>query len=317
MKKILNIISTALLMLTSISAFSQSSSNKDEARIVLASWVPQQIEAMPVSARKMLANKLSQVASKNGVGGSVYNARFIITANVAVVTKDIIPGPPTMHAMNLDVTLYIGDGIDGTVYESHTMSVKGVGTNETKAYMAGIKRINANNPEIKSFVNRGKEKIIAYYKANCDFIIKEAKTLEAQNKFPEAILKLTSVPKVCSECYNKSMDAVEPIYKKHINRDCQVKLQKAKGIWNASQDMEAAEKAGAILASIDPASEGFSEVKTLSSKIEAKVKQIDAREWKYVLKEQAQESERIQAIRDIGVAYGKNQPKNVTYKTIW
>ena len=49
------------------------------------------------------------------------------------------------------------------------------------------------------------------------------------------------------------------------------------------------------------------------SKVAARVKEIDSREWKYILKEQAQESERIQAIRDIGVAYGKGQPKSVTY----
>ena len=53
------------------------------------------------------------------------------------------------------------------------------------------------------------------------------------------------------------------------------------------------------------------------SKIEARVKEIDAREWKYILKDQEQKSEMIQAVRDIGVAYGNGQPDTVIYKSLW
>ncbi|ELM3727066.1 hypothetical protein ACLH3U_002527, partial [Flavobacterium psychrophilum] len=63
----------------------------------------------------------------------------------------------------------------------------------------------------------------------------------------------------------------------------------------------------------DPNSACFGEVKSLSNKIASKVKTIDSREWNYKLKEQAQVSETIKAYRDIGVAYGKGQPKTISY----
>lgn len=317
MKNLSKLLVAGCILLSSYSFAQKKTTADDMGRIMLTAYVPQQIENMPAGARKMLANKLTQVVTKSGLSGSSFNTRFIITANVTVVTKDIVPGPPTMHAMNLDVTLYIGDGFDGTVYASHTMSVKGVGTNETKAYMSGVKKINANNAELKGFVDQGKEKIIEYYKNNCDMIIKEAKVLADQDKFREAIFKLSSVPNACGECYDKAMNAVKPMYQKQIDKECKFKLAEAQGIWNAAQDMDAAEKAGAILASINPDAACYSQAKTLSNKIAAKVKQIDAREWKYVMKDQQQESERIKAIRDIGVAYGNGQPKNVTYKSLW
>jgi hypothetical protein len=317
MKNLSKLLVAGCILFSSIGFAQKKTSADDMGRVMMTAYVPQQIENMPAGARKMLANKLTQVVTKSGLAGSSFNTRFIITANVTVVTKDIVPGPPTMHAMNLDVTLYIGDGFDGTVFASHTMSVKGVGTNETKAYMSGVKKINANNPELKSFVDQGKEKIIEYYKNNCDMIIKEAQTLADQDKFDEAIFKLVSIPNACGECYNKAMDAVKPMYQKQIDKECKFKLAEAQGIWNASQDMDAAEKAGAILASINPDASCYSQAKSLSNKIAAKVKQIDAREWKYVMKEQQQESERIKAVRDIGVAYGNGQPKNVTYKSLW
>ncbi len=317
MRKINQILLVAAIMLSSTMSFAQSSASKDENRIMLTSWVPSQIEGMPASARKMLTNRLKQVVTKNGLGGSPYNTRFIISANITVMSKDILPGPPPMHAYNLDVTLYIGDGFEGTVFASTTISVKGVGTNENKAYISGLKRISPKNPEIQAFVKNGKEKIIQYYKDNCDLIIKKANSLADQGKFKHAIFMLAAVPSACEECYVKAMNAIKPIYKKQIDKDCKEKLQKATAIWNASQDMAAAEEAGAMLASIDPGASCVGQARTLSNKIAAKVKQIDAREWKYIVKDQQQESERIKAIRDIGVAYGKGPKANVTYKSLW
>lgn len=317
MKRLSQLLLVAVFLVSSTVSFAQATASKDENRIMLTSWVPPTIDGMPRASRKMLTNKLKQVVTKNGLGGSPYNTRFIISANVAVMTKDILPGPPPMHAYNLDVTLYIGDGFEGTQFASETISLKGVGTNPTKAYNSALKRLKAGNPDIQAFVKTGKEKIIQYYKDNCDLIIKKAQTAADQSQFDKAIFMLSAVPSACEECYVKAMNAIKPIYQKQIDKDCKEKLQKATGIWNAAQDMAAAEEAGAMLASIDPDAACAGQARTLSNKIAAKVKQIDAREWKYTVKEQAQESERIAAIRAIGVAYGKGPKANVTYKSVW
>ncbi len=195
MKKINQILLAAAVVLSSATTFAQSSTSKDENRIMLTSWVPPTIEGMPKVARKNLQNKLKQVVTKNGLAGSPYNTRFIISANVSVMSKDILPGPPPMHAYNLDITLYIGDGFEGTVFASETISVKGVGTNENKAYISALKRISPKNPDVQAFVKTGKEKIIQYYKDNCDLIIKEANTLADQQKYSAAIFKLSAVPR--------------------------------------------------------------------------------------------------------------------------
>lgn len=316
MKKISQILLASIFVLMGTISIAQTTASKDEARVKLTAWVPPTIDGMPAAARQSLANKLTQVVSKNGLGGT-HNARFIISANVLVGTKNILPGPPPMHVYTLDVTLYIGDGFEGTVFASTNITVKGVGKNQTKAYKAALKNIKTSDPEIAAFVKQGKEKIIQYYKDNCDMIIKDAQVLADQNKYDEAIFKLTSVPNACGECYNKALDAVKPIFQKKIDMDCKQKLAEATGVWNAAQDMPAAEKAGAILADINPDAACYGQAKALSNKIAAKVKQIDAREWKYVMKEQQQESERIKAIRDIGVAYGKGPKANVTYKSLW
>lgn len=285
----------------------------DLGRVAITAWVPDQIEGMPTTARQSLANKLTQIINKNGVAASSFNSRFILTANIIVATKDLTATAPPMQAYTLDVNLYIGDGLDGTLFASTSIQVKGVGQNETKAYMQALNNIKPENPELAAFVQKGKEKIVEYYNSKCDFIIKEANTLASQNKYEEAIFLLTSVPDACAQCYDKAIAAIGPMYQKMIDRDCKLKLAEASNIWSANQSMDAADQAGAILSSIEPQSSCYGEVKALNAKIAARVKEIDAREWKYILKDQEQKSEMIKAYRDVGVAYGNGQPKSITY----
>lgn len=315
MKKIL----LSLLMIIGYNAYSQNTLGKsdDAARITLAAYVPQQIDKMPDAARSILANKLNQIVTQNGMGGAANNERFIITANVNVISKDLTATAPPMTALVLEVTLYIGDGFVGTKFSSTSISVKGVGESETKAYISALKGISPTNSNIQSFVGNGKSKIIEYYNSKCDFIIKEAQTLVSQNNFEEAIFKLTSVPEVCKDCYDKCMDAVGPIYQKQIDRECKSKLMEANTAWNAAQDSYGADIAGGILAQIDPNASCYKEALALSNKIAQRIKEIDQRDWKLQLKEQQDnvdiQKATIKAIRDIGVAYGNGQPKTVTY----
>ncbi|MEI6488950.1 MAG: hypothetical protein WCP52_08305 [Bacteroidota bacterium] len=314
MKNIILISVSALLSLSFV-AKAQNSAGKSEdmGRITLAAYVPQQTDKMSDAARNMLTNKLSQIVSQNGLGGSALTERFIITANIVTVSKDIVAGAPPMTALNLDITLYIGDGVEGTKFASKTISVKGVGNNETKAFIEGIKMIKTNDPAYATFLDEGKSKIMKYYNTKCDFIIKEAQSLATQNQQDEAIYRLTTIPDVCKECFDKCIAAVAPIYKQKIDRDCKLKLAEATNLWNANQDVNAANSCGELLSSVEPSSSCFKEVQALSSKIANRVKEIDNREWNYKLKEQQQTSEMIKAYRDVGVAYGNGQPKSVTY----
>ncbi|OFX52526.1 MAG: hypothetical protein A2046_06100 [Bacteroidetes bacterium GWA2_30_7] len=317
MKKIFFIVLAFIACSYTIQAQNSGAKMDDKGRLALTAWVPEQIEGMPEAARKNLENKLKQIITSNGMSGSPFSSRFIMTANVTVLTKDLTTTAPPMQAYTLDVTLYIGDGFEGKSFASYSTTVKGVDVNETKAYMSALKNIKTSDPGYQAFIEKGKNKIIEYFNSQCDFIIKDAKTLASQNKFEEAIWKLTSVPDVCADCYNKCMDAVAPIYKQQIDRDCKLKLTEASNLWAANQTVDAANQAGTILSTIEPEAACFGEVKALSTKIAARVKELDTREWNYTLKEQAQESERIKAYRDIGVAYGNGQPQNVTYKSLW
>ena len=282
MKKIISI-----LCLTVVAIASQAQVKlEDFGRIILNTYLPDNL-SLPPEAKNLLMTKLNQITSNNGIGGSQANPRFIITANVNVGTKDIIAGPPQMIAQNIDITFLIGDAITNTIFSNSTLSLKGVGTNENKAFIDALKTINPKNKELLVFLEEGKTKIINYYSTNCDFIIKDAQTLVKQEKYDEAIYQLSLVPDVCKDCYFKCLDSLTQIYQQKIDADCKVKFNEAKVTWTAAQTPNGAEKAGDILSTINPMAVCQPEISNFTKKIDAKLKADEKARWQFKMKQYA------------------------------
>jgi len=318
MKTLIKELAVIFCILNSFNLFAQTSPKMNDGdRLSIGVWIPEQIEGLTPGAYNILENKLNQIITSNGLGDTP-NARFIMSANVVVLTKDITPTAPAMHAYTLDVTFYIGDGFEGKSFATHNITAKGVGENETKAYISALKGIKANDPAFKSFIDKGKARVLAYYETNCDFIIKQAKTLAITQEYDQAIWMLTSIPTVSTGCFDKAMNAVAPIFKEKIDLDCKQKLTKATNIWNAGQSWDAANEAGEVLSSINPNSACYGEINSLATKISKRIYEVDKREWKFkVDSEIGLQKDLIKAYRDVGVAYGNGQTKTIIYKSFW
>ena len=186
--------------------------------------------------------------------------------------------------------------------------------------MAALKKIKATDPQYQAFINEGKKKIVDYYTAKCDFIITKAQTKAKNQDFDAALAELMQVPDVCKACYDKCMAAAQPIYQEKINQEGAKLLAEARGVWSAGQDVAAAEAAAAILAQVNPQSSAFAGAESLNAEMAKRVKELDKREWDFMLKQQQDEVDlekaSIKAIRDIGVAYGENQ-QPTTYNVVW
>lgn len=323
MKPIFRLILSILLITSNWSALAQNELGKtnDLSRISLTPVVADQAEDLPMSAYSLLQNKMQQMATNNGLGAESLSPRFIITVNLNVMTKDVIPGPPAMIAMNIDATFYIADYITQTVFSTKTISFKAVGTNPNKAYIDGIKRINAKSPEFKSFIEEGKTKIIAFYNDRCDFILQDAKALAAQKKYQEAIFQLTAVPDVCKDCYMKATNAIEPIFKAYLDDLCNRNLAAAHAIWVANPNSSGANEISGLLAEILPDAACYGEAQRLVKEIRTKILADEKRDWNFQMKQWndrvSLESQRINAYREVGVAYGTHQPQSIYHFKGW
>lgn len=319
MRRISLILISALLCVCAYAQNNLGSAN-DADRIILTPFVAEN-SSFPVYAASTVKNKLMQVASQYGVAGTCFDQRFIITANFTELTKEATATTPPMIALDLSPTLYIGDISTGALFASCPLpAVKGVGNNETKAYMAAIKGLRLNDPAIARFIEQGKAKIIEYYNSQIDFILSQADALCGQDDFEGAIALLMSVPSVCKDAYNKAMSKSTAIFQKKIDKEGAMLLNTARQIWNADQSYAGAEQAGEFLSQIHPNSSSFSGASALSSEIAKRIKEVDKREWDFQLKQHNDqvklEGQAIEAAKAIGVAKAK-QPITYNTKVYW
>ena len=326
MKNIIKIgISIIVAMQISLSVAQNNSEGLDDmGRIAISAYLDREKTQLPSNAYNLLQNKMQTMVTKNGMGASD-NQRFVITANCNVTSKDITATANPMHAYTVEITFYIGDGVEGTLFSTKTVNAKGVGETLDKAYIAALKTIKPNDPSYAEFIQQGKEKIIAYYTAKCGIIIDEAKSMASIGNFDEAIYTLMSIPDVCKDCKNKAQGECEIIYKQKIDKECSQILTEATAIWsNRGSENElraSASKASEMLGKIDPNAACYQDALTLMGEIGKKMEEVDKREWDMKVKmEQHQHDEnmnQIKAEKEIAIQYAKNQPKTVVYHWGW
>lgn len=318
MKKI---IMTVVALVSMVYAVAQ---NNNKA-IPIGIYVSEKATQLPDYAYSILTDKLRQIAVSNGMGADNH-APFFISCTVNLTKKDVIASAPVRYIQHADVSLYIADNQTERIYETYTISVKGVGDNEDRAFVNAFKNISPSHPAVKQFVVNGSKKIVEYYESQIDRFIAQAEGMAKMGEFESALYLLSTVPNVC-DGYDKIADAAVRMYQTMIDYEGQKLLQKAKLVWATGHSYDAAIEAGEYLAEISPNANCYDKAEALATEIQKYV--ISERNYD---KKQAEnevawirkmaENERkltekyLNAWRDVGVAYGQNQPDQV-YHVWW
>ena len=186
---------------------------------------------IPAAAVKNIETKLQRALASNGIGDMDYTQRFVLAAKVDVLQNDVLPSNPPKVSKKLELTLMVGDVVENKIYETCTMTLAGIGTNDAKAFISAFSRVNPNNEELQTMLASAKEEIMAYYEDNCDYIISNANSLASQQKYDESIARLMSVPACCQSSYERCQAAAAKIYGQRLNAECLVLLNEARNEW--------------------------------------------------------------------------------------
>lgn len=251
MKKIILLLASLLPLV----AFSQSA---DVDRLSIGSIIPD-YNNIPAEALQNLESKLQGVVTSQGVGDNRSAERFLMTAKIDVTNKDIAQTAPPRVSIKLDITLIVGDVVEDKIYGTHTLSVAGIGANETKAYIQAFQRIKPNNPALQKFVADTKQKILDYYNGNCGFIVSDAERKSKMGQYDEALTQLVTVPSVCADCYSTCQAKSLEIYEQRkqaeaakLDKEGHELIRQARSVWSVKHDYECAQKALDLLAKVDP-----------------------------------------------------------------
>lgn len=306
MKKIIPILLGAAALSAAWGLNAQTSAIK---RIPLTVVVPEQAEYVPQIAQSAMADKMRQIVMANGMAATDDLGQFFLTCSIGVADKQVVAGAPPKFADKMDVSFYVADAFGQKLFGSAVVPVRGVGDNETKAYIAAVRQISPAQPALKNMLQDAGVKIVGYYNEHGDQIIQKAKTLALAKQYDAAFFQLSLIPEACEAMYAKALTVATELYKKSIDDAANANLARARSIWAAGQTPEAAEQAAEYLSQILPEASCYPQAVALSKEISKRVgKTVD---W-----EQKTQSDIVRGWRDIGVAYGNHQ-KSVTYSPVY
>jgi len=312
MKKIFPVIIAIVL---SNNLFGQTTN--DVGKIALSVVMPDNVEGLNASQLSKLETKISQIVIASGLAASGYNNNFVVYPKFAIYETNIVEGGmQNITVITSELSLFIKQVDNNLMFSTISKPLKGSGNNKELAITNAIFKIPSNDPEFKTFIETGKTKIIKYYETKCEDIIKKSDGFVKMQKFEEALGLLMSVPEEVASCYNQIQDKSIIAYKEYQTQKCSELIQKAKTTL-ASNDFVGALN---ILADIDPSATCFKEAQTIAKTAETKVTAEEKKQWDFQMKqyndEVSLEKQRVNAIKDIAVAYYKSQPTTVSYNYI-
>lgn len=161
MKQILYMLYGICLLLSSASSFGQNADSKESKSVKIQVIRPQGLDKQD-GAISLLEERLTQAVILNGIASTT--SRFLLVTSIRELSSQVTPSTPPRYVTELEVSCYIADQTEKTVLQQTTFNVKGTGSSKTKAYRNATGMLQARNPRLKTLINKGKEKIIAYYR---------------------------------------------------------------------------------------------------------------------------------------------------------
>lgn len=305
MKSIFKYIACGAFLLSGIAASAQCSVN-------LTVINAEQDENVPEATLNFLNNRLTQIVTKNGVSTDPGMGQFFIAGKFNHILEDMVPGPPAQTVLHTTLTLIIGDLNAKTVYASTSLDLRGVGNSDQRAFINALRGLNANNNSIASFIEAGKRKVIDYYDKNYPQIIKRADRYAANHDYEAALWQLAFIPECCKG-YDAAMASTLKYFQAYIDQQGEALYNQAYACWAANPNEDGAADAFGYLMQIDPSSAAYKKALALAKEIKNTVKSDRDFEIRDKYKDSIDiEKSKIQAAREVGVAYGRGQQPTTT-----
>ena len=280
----------------------------DLGKIALSVVVESNADKLSASQLSKLESKLLSIATRNGVSGQGYEGNFVLTPKFEIFNVQTVEGMRSLKVVDADLNLLVRQNANKMIFATYNTKLQGSGTSENEALDNAIQKINPANPELKSFMDEAKRKIIQFYNAKCGQILKESDRVANMGDYEKALAILTAVPVEAEQCYGQIEKQSISIFKRYQKKACNQQVQSAKAYIAGNQFLAGLE----MLALVDPESACFAESKKLIASTESKINVEEQRYWSLVRQQMRNDFELnklyIKAVRDVSVAYYSRRP---------
>lgn len=282
MKRFFGVLGALFL---SAAAFAQSSD-----MVAVTPYVCDELQ-LPAGVKNVLQQRLLQLATQNGYGS--LSGEFILTPNLLVVDKKVTATAPAQYIVDLEVSIYVVALQEQTIIGETSVSLRGIGTSESKAYIGAVNRLSPRTPAMRNFMSECRERIIDYYAQRVPVLIAKAQSLADREQYAEAIAVLDAIPESVPEYASVASLKVD-LATQLLDRVAETAIQRAKAEMvkgNYSDALDA-------LVAVNPASNKAKEAYAMIDQVAAKMSEAERAAREAELARLAQEQEASQRAFD-------------------
>ena len=305
----------ALLLLMALWIVAQGISADDATiSIPIAIVVPRQAEPLSESHIQRFENKMLDMVTQSGIS-AVGNSPIAMMPSFVIEGEDVVEGGmKNVVVLNANITFYIRNLETNEVFSSISRQVRGSGVSRERAINDCISKVSVNRNDFASFVERGRTKILDYYRSNCTALMARAETFANTQQYEQAIAVVSSIPSTAM-CYNQSLALLEKFYPAYQKQNCNELLQKARSLYGGHMYIDAL----AVLYDLKVfGTDCNKDVVELITTIESRLSDEEERRWTLLREELNNRTtlniKRLETIQSIAVAYyGRTVFQNYNY----
>ncbi len=287
------IIAAIFLLTIPFAAMAQMPEND----IAITPYIPEGT-LLPPDASSRLQNKMMQMVTQNHTGS--ISGDFILTANYAVIDKQITASVPAQYIIDVEFSFYVVALEERIIVKEFSQEVRGMGRTEQKAVINAINHLTSRSPQVRRQMTSAREKIVDYYAQRIPKLIAKAQSLSDRGEYEDALAVLTSIPE-CTDEYPMVAEKMTSFYVAMVDKYAVTALREARSKIAMRKYSEALD----CLIAVDPMSTHFGESLTVVEEVK---QTIDRREEeKLRLKLAALEKQRKEEISDPGEHIRKNE----------
>ncbi len=257
------IIAAIFLLTVSFAAMAQT----PESNIAITPYMPEG-STLPPDASSRLQNKMMQMVTQNHMGST--SGDFILTANYAVIDKQITSSVPAQYIIDVEFSFYVVALEEQIIVKEFSQEVRGMGRTEQKAVINAINHLTSRSPQVRKQMTAAREKIVDYYAQRIPKLIAKAQSLSDRGEYEDALAVLTAIPE-CTDEYAMVAEKMTSFYVAMVDKYAVTALREARSKIALRKYSEALD----CLIAVDPMSTHFKESLGLVDEIK---QTIDRRE---------------------------------------
>lgn len=285
--------------------------NADNCTIDIAIAPMAEGQNIPAAAQNQLRSQLRTLLSRNGFMGSEYGQRFYIMPELTVLSNNVTSGVKPRVILQTQLTLVVGDCLEGKEYCSESFDLRSVGNTTHDAYSRAMSKLTINTPGLVNFFSNARKRIISYYDKNFKSYIDKAQQAAKQHNYEKALYYATIIP-ACCKGYEQASQVAMDILQEHFDYEGRMLLAKAKGEWAANPTADGAREAFVYLSEIDPSAKCYDEARALGDQMS----KVTKAQWHFENVTKYNDAKdyytrHLELAHEIGMKYAENQPEQI------